>query len=110
MLLEPSGDRSDHRGEEAAGRDADEQAVRELELRLARGAAGQDEPESEPLSAPQPKPAMPMAMKLSVMALDTPAPDQPVASAIGWRRTASENIAPAATQVISAPMATMTQP
>ncbi len=43
------------------------------------------------------------------MALDTPARDQPVASVIGCRKTASENIAPAATQGISAPMATMTQ-
>jgi hypothetical protein len=53
---------------------------------------------------------MPMARKLSVIALETPARDQPVASVIGWRKTARENMAPAATQVITAPIATMTQP
>jgi hypothetical protein len=51
-----------------------------------------------------------MARKLSVIALETPARDQPVASVIGWRKTARENMAPAATQVITAPIATMTQP
>ena len=51
-----------------------------------------------------------MVRKLSVMALDTPARDQPVAWVIGCRKTASENIAPTATQVISAPSATITQP
>ena len=35
-----------------------------------------------------------MMMKLSVMALDMPARDQPVSVAIGSRNTASENIAP----------------
>jgi hypothetical protein len=43
------------------------------------------------------------------MALDIPARDQPVAAAIGVRYTASENIAPIATQVMSAPAATITQ-
>jgi hypothetical protein len=62
------------------------------------------------LSAPHAKPATPMARKLSVMALETPARDQPVASVMGCRKTASENIAPMATQVISAPIATITQP
>ena len=49
-------------------------------------------------------------MKLSVMALEMPARDQPVAVDIGSRNTASENIAPMATQVINAPTATITQP
>ena len=43
------------------------------------------------------------------MALEMPARDQPVSIDIGSRKIASENIAPSATQVISAPAATMTQ-
>ena len=43
------------------------------------------------------------------MALEMPVRDQPVASDIGGRKTASENIAPMATQPIRAPAATMTQ-
>ena len=35
---------------------------------------------------------------------------QPVSTEIGCRKTASENIAPMLTQVISAPAATITQP
>ncbi len=62
------------------------------------------------LSAPQPKPAAPMARKLSVMALDTAVVDQPVTSVIGRRNTASENMAPTAMQVMKAPSATMIQP
>jgi hypothetical protein len=54
------------------------------------------------LSAPQPKPAAPMARKLSVIALDTPARDQPVSRVIGSRNTASENMAPIATGVLLA--------
>jgi hypothetical protein len=45
-----------------------------------------------------------------VMALEMPARDQPVAVDIGSRKTASENIAPTATQVIKAPTPTITQP
>ncbi len=62
------------------------------------------------LSAPQPKPAAPIARKPSVMALDTAVCDQPVASVIGRRNTASENMAPIATHVMKAPSATITQP
>jgi hypothetical protein len=62
------------------------------------------------LSAPQPKPAAPMARKLIVMALDTAVCDQPVAWVIGWRNTASENMAPIAMHVMNAPSATITQP
>jgi hypothetical protein len=58
---------------------------------------------------PQKKPAMPMLRKLKVMALDMPARDQPVASDIGCKNTASENIAPAATQVMTAPAKMITQ-
>ena len=62
------------------------------------------------LSAPQPKPAAPIARKPIVMALDTAACDQPVASVIGCRNTASENMAPIAMHVMKAPIATITQP
>jgi hypothetical protein len=61
------------------------------------------------LAAPQPKPPRPRVMKLSVIALETPARDQPVSTVIGSRNTASENIAPMATQVMRAPAPTMTQ-
>ena len=62
------------------------------------------------LSAPQPKPAAPIARKLSVIAPDTAVVDQPVACVIGCRNTASENMAPTAMQVMNAPRATITQP
>ena len=45
-----------------------------------------------------------------VMAVEMPVRDQPVSTEIGCRNTASENIAPMLTQVISAPAATITQP
>src|SRR5215471_4078876 len=61
------------------------------------------------LASPQPKAPRPMTMKLTVMALEMPARDQPVAVDSGSRNTASENIAPMATQDISAPTATITQ-
>jgi hypothetical protein len=51
-----------------------------------------------------------MARKTSVIAAEMPAHDQPVASAIGCRNTASENTAPKAMQVRAAPAATTTQP
>jgi hypothetical protein len=51
-----------------------------------------------------------MKRKLSVAALDTLARDQPVACVIGARNTASDIMAPTATQPISAPIATITQP
>jgi hypothetical protein len=44
------------------------------------------------------------------MALDMPVRDQPVASDIGARKTASENTVPMATHPISAPAPTTTQP
>ena len=44
------------------------------------------------------------------MANEMPVRDQPVASDIGCRNTASENSDPIATQPISAPAATTTQP
>ncbi|HZM35547.1 MAG TPA: hypothetical protein VFC18_13775 [Burkholderiales bacterium] len=44
------------------------------------------------------------------MAPETAVRDQPVASVIGCRKTARENMAPTATQLISAPSATITQP
>ena len=57
------------------------------------------------LSMPQAKPPTPIPRNTSVIAPDIPARDQPVASAMGCRNTA-----PKATQVISAPAATTTQP
>ena len=62
------------------------------------------------LSAPQRKAATPITRKLIVMAVEMPVRDQPVSTDIGCRNTASENIAPMLTQVMSAPAATMTQP
>jgi hypothetical protein len=44
-----------------------------------------------------------------VIALDTPATDQPVSRTIDCIRTGSENIAPIATQPKMPPAATMTQ-
>jgi hypothetical protein len=52
---------------------------------------------------------MPITRKFSVMALEMPARGQPVVSDMGGRKTASENMAPMAMQVISAPIATITQ-
>src|SRR6202011_495421 len=62
------------------------------------------------VSAPQKKPPTPMLMNTSVMASDMPVRDQPVASDIGCRNTASENVEPIATQPNRAPAATTTQP
>ena len=45
-----------------------------------------------------------------VMAVEMPVRDQPVSTDIGCRNTASENIEPMLTQVISAPAPTITQP
>ena len=59
------------------------------------------------VSAPQPKAAKPIVTNTIVMALDMPVRDQPVAADIGCRNTASENIVPMATQVISAPAPTI---
>ena len=47
---------------------------------------------------------------IGVAAADTPARDQPIASEIGCRNTASDSIEPKPTQVISAPAPTTTQP
>jgi len=86
-------------------------------LASARPSASRDDPASttgrapmRSLSAPQAKPPTPMATNTSVIAPEIPACDQPVASDIGCRNTASENTAPNAMQVISAPAATTTQP
>ena len=45
--VEPAGDGGDHRREEGAGREADEQAEAELEGEGRGGAAGDDEPGAE---------------------------------------------------------------
>ena len=62
------------------------------------------------VSAPQPKAATPIARKSIVIAVEMPVRDQPVASDIGCRKTASEKRQPMATQPIRAPAATTTQP
>src|SRR2546430_13981005 len=62
------------------------------------------------LKAPQPQPARPMIGKPIVIALETPASDQPIVCEIAGLITGSENIAPMATQVISRPQPTITQP
>ena len=51
-----------------------------------------------------------MTMKPMVIASEMPARVQPVSAAIGCRYTGSANIAPIATQVITAPAATTTHP
>ena len=50
-----------------------------------------------------------MTRKLRVIAAEIPARDQPVSREIGSRKMASENIAPRATQVMSAPIPTIVQ-
>ena len=53
MAIKPRRDPCDHGREEAAGRDADEQPIRELKFGHTRGAARQDEPEAEQNRAAQ---------------------------------------------------------
>jgi len=50
-----------------------------------------------------------MARQPNVMALDTPATDQPVSLVMGLRKTGSENMPPIATQPKTPPAATTTQ-
>jgi hypothetical protein len=50
-----------------------------------------------------------IARKPIVMALETPATDQPVSRVIGCSKTGSENMPPIATQPSRPPAATMTQ-
>src|SRR6185295_9913642 len=61
------------------------------------------------LAAPQANEPNAITMKLIVMANEMPARDQPVSPDIGARNTASENIAPIATQPMRPPRNTMTQ-
>src|SRR4051812_39050069 len=61
------------------------------------------------LAAPQPNEPKAITMKLMVMANEMPARDHPVSPDMGARNTASENIAPTATQPMRPPSATMTQ-
>lgn len=53
--------------------------------------------------------AIPIVRKSMVIALEIPARDHPVSIDIGCKYTASENIAPIPTHVISAPAPTITQ-
>ena len=61
-------------------------------------------------SAPHAKAAPAMNRKSRVTALEMPVRDQPVASAIDGRNTASENMAPMPMQVINMPAPTTTHP
>src|SRR5690349_7940786 len=61
------------------------------------------------LAAPHPNEPNAMTRKLMVIAKEMPARDQPVSADMGARKTASENIAPTATQPMRPPSATMTQ-
>ena len=60
-------------------------------------------------SVPQIMLAKAIARKPMVMALDTPATDQPVSRTIGCSNTGNENMPPMATQPNRPPAATMTQ-
>src|SRR5688572_18390393 len=62
------------------------------------------------LAQPQKKEPAPSVRKFRLMALEIPARPQPVSTDIGSRNTASENMAPIATQPIRPPSATSTQP
>jgi hypothetical protein len=61
-------------------------------------------------SAPHAKAPAAIERKLRSAAVAMPVRDQPIASDIGWRNTASDVIAPIPTQVITMPTPTMTQP
>ena len=85
-------------------------------LASARLTASTVEPVSTTGSGPQRSDSVPhamlahaMARKAMVMALDTPATDQPVSRVIDCRSTGSENIEPIATQPSKPPAATITQ-
>src|SRR5204862_3050092 len=85
-------------------------------LASVRLAASTIEPVSTTGSGPSRSDSVPQAMlvkaiarKPIVMALDTPATDQPVSRVIGWRNTGSENMPPIATQPSRPPAATITQ-
>ena len=58
---------------------------------------------------PQPKLAIPIVTKSSVIANEIAVRDQPVATDIGCRNTGSEKIEPIATHPMNAPAATITQ-
>src|SRR5688572_32059524 len=62
------------------------------------------------LAIPHANEPRPMAMKLSDIALEMPARPQPVSTDIGSRNTASENMAPTATQPMRPPRATRVHP
>ena len=61
-------------------------------------------------SAPHMNAPTPMQRKFSIAAVAIPVRDQPMADAMGWRKTLSVSIAPNPTQVTPIPTPTMTQP
>jgi hypothetical protein len=61
-------------------------------------------------STPQANAAALIARKFRSAAVAMPLRDQPIASVIGCRNTASDIMAPKPTQVTTMPTATMTQP
>jgi hypothetical protein len=73
-------------------------------------ATQRDDARSPPIAgrAPAERPKA-MTRKLIVIANDIPARDQPVLVDMGARNTASENMAPIATQPMRPPSATITQ-
>src|SRR5450432_3379696 len=76
-----------------------------MELPASRTARGPN----RSISMPQPKLAMPIVTKSSVIATEMAVRDQPVVADIGCRNTGSEKIEPIATQPMNAPAATITQ-
>ena len=60
--------------------------------------------------APHVNEPMPMKSQLRSATVEMPVRDQPIASEIGARKTASENIAPSPMHVTTMPAATMTHP
>ena len=61
-------------------------------------------------SAPQKNEPTPMLSQLRSAAVEIPARDHPVASAIGGRNTPSESMAPSPKHVATMPAPTTTQP
>ena len=60
--------------------------------------------------APQTNDPTPIETQLRSAAVEIPVRDQPIASDMGWRKMASESIAPTPMQVTTIPAPTMTQP
>ena len=125
MLVDPGAGKRHHRRIEAAG--GRSRSARRSRAGIATGSApgspspGRGRAAARPpaprcgcrsgrTARPTRTPQSPMQRKSSVAAAEMPARDQPIASEIGCRNTASDSIVPKPTQVISAPAPTTTQP